>query len=183
MEHTSFAKKYVQAYRLLVETETDLLSQIGAQAERLLQHGEVVGEHLSPMIEQFMATSKLEKIPDSMKATIEDRTRTLVYYGLFTHCLLFDAPSRLNTERIDQKALYAEWVMKSLTANSALDPYDKDNAHHPTTIFRAFYRRELEPLQKELKLEWRQRLRNENEFKNYFASGVVLGMMCDMKTV
>ncbi len=169
-------------YIALVEGSTNLLPRLGSQAEKLLRNAETVAEHLSPIVDQFMTSLSVEKIPDLMKEAVSEGCRILVYYGLFTHCLLFDSPNRMKYSRIDLDALFKEWIAKSLTANSTLNSYDKDNEGYPSAIFDAFYKNRFEPMQRELKIGWWKRLKNKNRFKNFFASGVLLGMLYDMET-
>ena len=56
------------------------------------------------------------------------------------------------------------------------------NEGYPSAIFNAFYKNRFEPMQRELKIGWWKRLRNKNRFKNFFASGVLLGILYDMET-
>jgi hypothetical protein len=56
------------------------------------------------------------------------------------------------------------------------------NEGYPSAIFGVFYKNRFEPMQRELKIGWWKRLRNKNRFKNFFASGVLLGILYDMET-
>ena len=181
MEDSTLVRKYVRDFRSLVEETSDVLSHLGEKADELLREGEEVAEYLSPLIEQFMTTLSLERISDNLKAQVFDRSQALVYYGLFTHCLLLEAPNRMNQRDVDLEALYTEWIVESLTANSGIRDFDKDMLGYPSALFEVFYKEEFEPLQKQLKLGWWKRLKNANKFKNFFASGVLLGMLFDIE--
>jgi len=62
-----------------------------------------------------------------------------------------------------------------------MSAYSKDNGGYPELIFGMLYSGILEPLQKRLKLGWWRRFRNEPKFRHFFASGLVLGMLVDMR--
>ncbi|MGH9425385.1 MAG: hypothetical protein ACRD2L_03645 [Terriglobia bacterium] len=169
-------------YRAFIERNTDLLARV-TQADKLLREAELAGDFLSPLIESFMSTLNLDTVPGPLKPEMRERTEMLVYYGLFTHCLLFGSHNRLTFQNVDRSDLYNRWLVASLTANSTLRSYDRDNAEYPSKIFEAFYRNELEPVQRSLGLGWwRRQVKNRGRFKNFFASGVLLGMFYDMET-
>lgn len=99
----------------------------------------------------------------------------------FTHCLLFDSPYRIKQPQVDTGLLFEKWLVKSLTANSMLRSYDKDNYGYASAVFDAFYAETLDPVQRSIGLGWwRRRIKNYNRFKNFFASGVLLGMLYDV---
>jgi hypothetical protein len=52
------------------------------------------------------------------------------------------------------------------------------NEGYPSAIFDVFYKNRFEPMQRELKIGWWKRLKNKNRFKNFFASGVLWGILC-----
>ncbi len=56
------------------------------------------------------------------------------------------------------------------------------NEGYPSAIFGVFYKNRFEPMQRELKIGWWKRLKNKNRFKNFFAPGVLSGMLYDVET-
>lgn len=172
---------YAKDYCSLLERSTDVLSRLGAEASRLVRNAEVLAQLVSPLIDEFMLSLSVDRIPHPMKGDVRECCQRLVYYGLLTHCILFDSPYRIKHNLIDTGALFEQWVVKSLTANPTLRSYDRDNYGYPSAVFDKFYAEKLDPLQRSIGLGWwRRRIKNYGRFKNFFASGVLLGMLHDM---
>jgi hypothetical protein len=78
--------------------------------------------------------------------------------------------------------LYETLLVRSLTASSQLRGYDKFNQRIPKWVFDTVFNSEVEPIQRELRIGWWKRMKNRNKFLNLFSTGVLLGMLYDMKS-
>jgi len=166
--------------KALLVQETDLPQRVG-QFDILLEDATRMAEALVPQVEQFLAHHRLEKVPASLQPHVREEASRLTYWGLITHFLLFNSPYRSRARELDLSQLSSEWVVRTVTCLSTMSSYNKDNGGYPELIFRIRYSRTLEPLQKRLNLRWWRRFRNEPKFRHFFASGLVLGMLVDMR--
>jgi hypothetical protein len=175
-------KHYGVEFRHLLDTQIPVLQFI-PDHERLLAEGERVISFLAPLIEKRLTTFDLSSAPDSARPGLTHAARKLAFYSVLTHCLVFGSHyrSRYN-QAIDMDAMFSDWILKSLTASSSIRQYDRDNHTIPTTIFNAVFDAEVEPVQRSLGLGWWRRMRNRNKFHNLFASGIVLGLLYDVRS-
>ena len=118
-----------------------------------------------------------------MRPRLARSAEGLVFHGLRTHCFLFSSDYRLrHNHGMNLEELYEGWLVKSLTAFSQLQGYDKDNQRIRQLIFKVVFEGEVEPTQTLIGLGWWRRLKNRNKFRNLFESGILLGMLYDIKS-
>jgi hypothetical protein len=171
------------AFKAAIERNSrgSLESVFGEKVDVLLAGGDRVAQFYSPAFEWLLSSFNLSSVPVQHRPEIEQLTRELAFYGLYTRCLLSDYPYRLDFSRVDGDRLMSEWRVETLTANSFLSAANKENNKWPSAIFALFYK-PIEEIQKRLGLGWWRRLKNKNKFKNIYASGYLLGAMHDCTT-
>ena len=164
----------------LLFRETDLPQRVEG-FDTLMKEALSAAEVLAPLIEEFVGRHALANVPAPFQPSVRMEVRRLTYAGFITHCLLFSSPYRSRAPELDRTQLSSEWVVRSVTCLSTMTSYSKDNAGYPERIFRVLYAQTLEPLQRQLRLGWWRRFRNEPKFRHFFASGLVLGLLADMQ--
>jgi CheY-like chemotaxis protein len=118
-----------------------------------------------------------------MRSQLQRTAERMVFFGLRTHCVCFRCPYRFRHDDImNLEKPYDDWDVKSLNAFSQLRGYDKDNRGIPKLIFNTVFDSEVEPMQKKLGLGWWRRMKNRSKFRNLFESGILLGILYDMKS-
>ena len=177
----ALARKCSVAYSSLLASSPEFCLKNPPELGTQLGQAEEMVVYLLGIIRRFVDVLSFDKIPDNMRREVKEKAEALVYYGFFTHCSLSTHPGRNKYEDIDAEALFHEWHLKSLTAGSILSHYHRERDNIPLRVFSKLYKKELEPLQKELRLGIWRRSRNRAKFKNLFESGVLLGMMCDIE--
>jgi hypothetical protein len=153
----------------------------GAHVDSLLSGAEKVAEFHHKSFVRLLSSFNLHTIPQVYADEIRKSAQELAYFGLYTDCLLYDYPNRLNFSVVNPEQLFADWLPKTLNANSFMRASDKANVNWPSAIFECFYP-PVDAIQKKLGLGRFQRHSNENKFKNLFASGMLLGAFHDCVT-
>lgn len=153
----------------------------GARLDELLAGGESVGCFYQSQLQHLTEVFDLTSAPLQYQEELRRIAWGLPFYGLYTNCMLYDYPRRLDFSLVDVEKVESEWVVRSLTANSFLSAADKQNLNWPSAIYDVFAFR-LEQIQKSLSFGWFRRMRNDSKFKNLFASGFLLGVMHDYAT-
>ncbi len=177
------AKRYADEYRSWVPSVSDLFNRVDAEWPQRLEEAAEILTFFETEINHFMLSLNLESVPDDMREFIRERTTALLYHGFCTHCVLFRSPHRLDYRTLDREQLNERWLVQSLTAESTLRLYDRDSAGCPKMLFDRFYSSFLEPPQRQLGLGWwRRSITNRTRFLNFYASGIVFGMLLDMET-
>jgi len=104
------------------------------------------------------------------------------FLGLIFHLTFSTYPTRSNTKKVDCVALVREWINETLIASIILKSFVKDTPLI-MSVYRYFFQNEIEPfLKSDLKIGWWKRAKCESFFANLLLSGVLLGMLFDMKT-
>lgn len=166
------------------ESEFGLLTRIGPRAYQLFQEGQTLARRLSPLLERFLSSLNLDFYPEDLRQQIYEDCRLLLLFGFYLNCVLYDYPKRMTSECVDENEMCSTWIVKSLTANSFLREADKFNEGYPSRVFDSLYdAMNCEITQRRLGIGWWQRITNKNRFKNFFASGLLLGMLYDKATL
>jgi hypothetical protein len=177
--------RYGEEYRGLFERGfgATVLESIGSTHSQLLIDGDNVAKFLEPIIVKFLSSFDLSSAIPSAKLHLQRTAERLVYYGLRTNCILFGSEYRSrHDDLMGLEELYETLLVRSLTASSQLRGYDKFNQRIPKWVFDTVFNSEVEPIQRELRIGWWKRMKNRNKFLNLFSSGVLLGMLYDMKS-
>lgn len=165
------------------ESRFGLLTRVGPRAHQLLQDGQLLAHRLSPLLERFLSSLSLDSIPECHRNRMVEDCRLLLLFGFYLYCLLYDFPTRMAYDTVDESELWSAWIAQSLTANSVLRQADKFNDGYPSRIFQGLYdSMQYEQTQRKLGIGWWKRLTNKNRFKNFFASGLLFGMLYDDAT-
>lgn len=158
-----------------------LRGRVRVEAQPSLAEGDRLSKLLESMVIEFARGFELSKIPPELWPSVTSTVQRLVFWGLRTHCLLFESSYRCIEQSINIDALYAKWLVKSLTAHSQLRGYNEDCRGIPNFVFSSVFDSEVEPIQRELGLGWWQRTKNRAKFRNLFDAGILLVMFYDIK--
>jgi hypothetical protein len=154
----------------------------GPNVDRLLAGAVRVAQVYGRSFDWLLSSFDLSSIPDAYVDRVRLSARELPYFGLYTNCLMYDYPNRLNFALIDPDRIHSLWCPRTLTANSFMKACDDANRRWPSAIFSILYQ-PLEDLQQSLGLGWwRRTISNKNKFQNLFASGLLLGVCHDSAT-
>lgn len=158
--------------------EKNLESVMNAQSKARFLHDAKVVDSVSGLVEKYVELG-FEGVPENLKSRMKDVCRTLVYYGLLTHIMLYINEHRLKY-KLDGEDFYNRWSVKSIIEGN-ISSYTKANQDYPYAIFNSYYRTDGEPLLKQMGMGWWRRMRGRAKIHFFYTSGVTFGMMYDLE--
>lgn len=171
-------ESYLDDFLHLKLDDMDLVEIMKSEGlERFLRDSENIGNAVSELIEKYIDLG-FEGVPDNLRSEMKETCRTLLYYGLFTHCMFYTSEHRLK-HKFNHDTFFTTWSVKSITAT--INSYSKANHGYPDAIFDSYYNSSAESLLKRMGLGWWRRMRGRAKIHFFYTSGVNLGMLYDME--
>src|SRR6266496_1039504 len=92
------------AFRAAIERNSRgrLESVFGEQVTILLAGAERVAPFYYPAFEWLLSSFNLSSVPMQHESEVYQLSRELAFYGLYTHCLFYDYPNRLDFSRVER---------------------------------------------------------------------------------